>query len=268
MQPHQNDQRGENMSLDLTPKEDSSSAWSSELAKPVHYQLAEALLIILVKKTRTIKRKPIMVKWADVFRKLHLVDGIPTEDIRHALVWYEEHIGEKYVPQAYSASGFRKKYVAIVAAMGRDNNGPQKNVIITEAVHSIQSRLGNLQWPGDEKKDEAIMIQQSLDNHDGFRDILNRLVYEHRSEWMDKLTEYILTKLGHREHFVETWIRNIHNMAWRWGGWPGKLTSFVWNPHCKIFQSTAQGWIAEWCGMPWKWNELLEDIYPRNMLIG
>lgn len=223
------------------------------------YALAKTLLRIIMENTKMIKRQPSVDKWADDFRKLHIIDRIPIEGIQTTLDWYAKHIGEKYVPQAYSASGFRKKYVAMVAAMGRDSNGPQRNVTITKAVGRVQSRLGGLVWPGDEKKDEAIVIQQSLDNHDEFRVKLGSF-FGKSCMSACRAAPYVLDKMGHAECFVETWMRSIHNMAWRWTEWHGNLLSFIWHPRHKIFQSTARGWMAEWCGMTGEWDELLKVL--------
>lgn len=58
-------------------------------------------------------------KWAPEFAKLR--DDFPdAKRIKRVFEWYLSHIGAKYVPEAYSGSAFRRKFVGIEAAMRKD----------------------------------------------------------------------------------------------------------------------------------------------------
>jgi len=50
-------------------------------------------------------------------------DKIPKKDIQAAVRWYGKNIGQEFVPEAFSAATFRKKYLSIVSAMRRAGEG-------------------------------------------------------------------------------------------------------------------------------------------------
>ena len=71
-----------------------------------------------------------MKRWADQFRLLRERDGVTIDEIKNAIKWYKHHIGEEYIPEAYSADTFREKYNnnQIPAAMKRTaEEGPGSN---------------------------------------------------------------------------------------------------------------------------------------------
>lgn len=74
-------------------------------------------------------------QWASQFRLLREKDCVPKEDIKAAVFWYANHIGDEHIPEAFSGSTFRAKYVngQIPAAMRRsqnnNNNGSRQPVL-------------------------------------------------------------------------------------------------------------------------------------------
>ena len=75
---------------------------------------------------RTIVAKHKLVKkvkphiWIDHFRKLETIDGVSQDEISKVLNWYCLNFGKEYVPEVFSAYGFRKKFEGIVASMKRN----------------------------------------------------------------------------------------------------------------------------------------------------
>ena len=94
-------------------------ATTSEFDKHMAATLAEAVRAYgKPRKTGIAKSKP--STWADHFRLLRTKDGIPEAEIRKVVVWYATHIGEAFVPEAFSGESFRRKYAALERAAGRD----------------------------------------------------------------------------------------------------------------------------------------------------
>jgi len=58
-------------------------------------------------------------QWPDQFRKLHDVDKVPLLQINKVLDWYEEHIGQQYVPECFCASSFRNKFPKLELSITR-----------------------------------------------------------------------------------------------------------------------------------------------------
>jgi hypothetical protein len=58
-------------------------------------------------------------QWPDQFRKLHNVDKIPLLQINKVLDWYEEHIGQQYVPECFCATSFRSKFPKLELSITR-----------------------------------------------------------------------------------------------------------------------------------------------------
>jgi len=89
-----------------------------EVEKPLSY------CEITAEKLRTalLARRKLMVpadvkKWAASFRKFLIEADISREELDPVIAWYCEHIGEDYVPHAFSADSFCKKFVQIKSQM-------------------------------------------------------------------------------------------------------------------------------------------------------
>lgn len=73
----------------------------------------------VIRKKRKICRKIDQKKWTQQFQKFRSTTKIKKSRITKILNWYIEHIGEKYVPKAYSAKGFCEKFMQIEDAYER-----------------------------------------------------------------------------------------------------------------------------------------------------
>lgn len=72
--------------------------------------------------------------WSNDLRLLHEVDGVPVKEIKTALKWYRKNIGGEFVPEIFSGSAFRQKWIKLQAAIkrGSSKNGQPK---ISTAYH-------------------------------------------------------------------------------------------------------------------------------------
>jgi len=85
----------------------------------------------IIQTTKNIKHTPDQLRsWANVIRQLVENNDVPPDRINTALDWYEEHVGEEYVPVIESGNSLREKFVKLENAMQRDNkrdnNGKNK----------------------------------------------------------------------------------------------------------------------------------------------
>ncbi|MBW8042450.1 MAG: hypothetical protein FVQ85_20980 [Planctomycetes bacterium] len=72
-------------------------------------------------------RKVNKKQWICQFEKLRTSDGVKKKDIKKVLLWYIDHVGEDYMPEAFSAKSFRSKFEQIAAAMKKAINKPNNN---------------------------------------------------------------------------------------------------------------------------------------------
>lgn len=78
------------------------------------------LLANAITKNGLVRRRIFIKKWIASFKELRTGDGMEEKRIKEVLKWFLLHIKDDYTPKAYSASGFRKKFFRIEAAMKLD----------------------------------------------------------------------------------------------------------------------------------------------------
>ena len=109
--------------------------WKSN---PIWMELAQSLKDAIATVRKTSKTSDTW-KWAEAISKIHSVDNISIEEIRHVMKWYCEQIqkgdlikdNSSYTPIAYSGKAFRDKFDRIEAAMYRakpKSNKPRQRV--------------------------------------------------------------------------------------------------------------------------------------------
>ncbi len=64
-----------------------------------------------------------MKDWANQIRLMRQKDEVPKEEIQRIIKWYDNHIGEEYMVEFFSASALREKYKSgkITSAMNKTN---------------------------------------------------------------------------------------------------------------------------------------------------
>jgi hypothetical protein len=86
-----------------------------------YYPLAEDLAKTISTK-KNIKITPSKIEfWAKDIRKLIEADGVDSPRVKKTLDWYENHIGEQYIPIIESGKSLREKFIRLENAM--ENNG-------------------------------------------------------------------------------------------------------------------------------------------------
>ena len=96
-------------------------------------------------------------QWANYFRLLRETDKAPPAELAAVVAWYQAHIGDPFVPEAYSAEAFRKKYYNIKSAMHRDQRD-HPNLEITEEAAQIFRWTRPLGWDDEAGLQQAIQV--------------------------------------------------------------------------------------------------------------
>ena len=89
-----------------------------------HEDLAWKLMEVCIRNSKIFRKynysKPIILKWA---RELeHLESDLEGDRVRldEVFHWYLDHLGGKWIPEAFSGGAFRKKFIPIEAAKQRN----------------------------------------------------------------------------------------------------------------------------------------------------
>ena len=204
---------------------------------------AERLRLVLTQARRADKVK--VSGWANEFRLLRR--NHPDEEIEGVLTWFELNVTDKYTPVIYSAAGFRRKFAQLVDA---SNRGTKRTAEITDLARRIQRDLGDLIWPGDEKKDELTAIQLSVD---AYTEFLVKL-----RGGQTGLARYLYETVPAISVFMEGWFVQIHRMAWEWDEWQGNLLGSVVSTESKRFRRIVNNWCGEYLGGGEHWGRVEE----------
>jgi hypothetical protein len=200
--------------------------------------------------------------WAVEFRRLH--DSFQPTGAEAAgrlttvLSWYVEHIGEQYVPQAFSAESFRVKFDAIEEAMKRHTRDNPDVVPGADALE-ISERLLMRGWPKGAEAHVPAVVQMCLDFMNSWTDRLYRV--DTGNARLDRFAQELRRHdLGDPYHYTENWMGGVHRQVRKWADWSGRLTNFVIGPDSKKFNQDGRAAADEICGDAGAWDGLQRVI--------
>jgi len=107
--------RDDDPSFNLNDEHTKAPSFSDKAACTLHEALA---------KKRKIMSRTNISQWTRTIHKFLDSNNIAFNEFKVVLTWYCHHIGGEYIPQAYSADSFCKKFVQIQDAMERDDSEP------------------------------------------------------------------------------------------------------------------------------------------------
>lgn len=193
--------------------------------------------------------------WPPYIRALRTVDGYTEQQITTGLLWYAANVGEAFVPQAYSAKGFRAKFPAILRAAGQ---GAAAAVPGAEAL-AIFDKLKTYGWPEQAKRALPGALQVCLDRYGEWRararafaekvlaDDLGR-DYGKQLRHHQRIAARVL-EFPSKTRFAETWFLGIHTKVKNWDAWGGEFGKMQFNPTGKAFAAmVGRVWLAGWGG--------------------
>jgi hypothetical protein len=214
----------------------------------------------VVQASRKVMRKFQTSKWATSFRDLRLIDKVEEKRITKVLDWYCEHMGEDYVPQAFSGEGFRSKWLQLEAGMLRDL-GPEVEVSLSAL--EIVKKLNLYKWPKGSEKQLPQFVQISMDNYNDFGfavdDYKGRLIVTRSEMKMDELLHFLLKREGllPTKWFIEHWWKQVREQVFNWEEFSGDLKSYIFKPTHKMFQRYMRGKIQP--NLYSQWDRLMKE---------
>ena len=229
---------------------------------PRDMENAETLLAAFRKKNiHLCPRKPDLRKWSAEFRTLRQSGT----DARPVLKWYCAHIGEQFVPDVRSASGFRKRFFALERAMKNAPDAP-KIKIDDEVKEFVDERLSDVEWPKGSYHKLYAAVQESWDAHSE----LMAAAETHVASWKDKpeqdwpdtvtLAMDMLADHGESYTFMLHWFDWIHRRVRSWSDWNGSFRQFVFKPDHKRFTAIMLESAERHTGDGTVWDDLLKEL--------
>jgi hypothetical protein len=180
-------------------------------------------------------------------------------EVERVLKWYVAHVGEEFVPEAYSGSAFRKKFKQI---QKQSKKVSASTVVVGEVAKGIAGRLAKKDWMGLSKDCLAVIVQQSMDNHVLFA----RKVQDCKTAnpKLARLLDHLKAcSLIHSTHFVEhVWMVDMHGL-WKWCADNGSSlppTALVFDYKSAKFQVIMYRVLYDWCHDPGRWDLLLKEM--------
>lgn len=216
------------------------------------------ILFLAIKDEGFRTSKASMKAWANEFRMLR--GFVKKKRIKKVLDWYCENINQDYVPHAFSAGGFRKKFIAIEKAMERAI-GVQ--VLVSDEAQRIADRLAIMKWPKGSKAQVPACCELTLTFFKEFKKRLQDYIIEgtfkpksvNRAAY--RFAGHLNETMPSSQHFTEMWLRACLAEVEGWEDWSGDLTKMACKYKAKRFLQIGREWADKFCSDPSRWDKLI-----------
>ena len=201
------------------------------------------------------------------------------EEIASTLSYYISHIGEEYMPEAYSARAFKEKFARIRAKQSILNPFPSKIEISLWTKKFAKQR--SFDWPADEGKDELQFIEL---NYRYFYSFQKRLIVVRKElrdaailrdkeltkkrgrpstsseNWrLSRAADNMFIKLDPPETLTRWWAEYVNN-GYHLYQWDTNLHHFVLNDNNPKWRKKLARIAAEY-SPDWKlWEDIFEIV--------
>jgi hypothetical protein len=229
-------------------------------------QLADAI------RRKRLDRNPINVmKWAADFELVLKRHG--SAEVEETLAWYIDNVGGKFVPEAYSAEGFRKKYDAIRRQM---DERPFDSVVLSADAQTILRNLEGMSWPAGVDVHLPRLVERSLQAYTPFWERVKAFYGQYEAlaerspdpkrarairrlgEFVGHLREaYILCK---PVDFVEDWLRRLNDILSRWRDWGGNAGSLAFTEESPWLRKFGREWSHDYFESSFEWDDLVKEV--------
>lgn len=183
--------------------------------------------------------------WAVHYSKLRTADRIDDQRIQEVHEFYIKHVGEPFIPQAYSAKGFREKFPAIESAMLRHRERNPEPLSLTDDGKKVVKSLQHLHWPKGSADKLPQAVEQSLLNYQAVLAKYSAFIKANREpKGVVAKGAVILIKslpLLHPADFTTDWFQRVFKKVHGWEGWGGGFKGFVFSGDHKDFEAMIRG---------------------------
>jgi hypothetical protein len=219
--------------------------------------LATNLYVSLKKKHKLQKNKGGFTPkdWSKTL--LTFIEASKASDMVHVMNWYCCHIGEQYVPEAFSAKGFVEKYDAIKRAMEREGSDEPDQVsqLSLDIAEDIKRNIGR--FPVEIESQLGMLVEKSRLN---WRKFVKKMESYNGTIRNKTLINVVLTRMD-TGSFAQQWFYLIHQKHGFKKNYTGRVLDLVFKPDSKLFlESLWRECAVSWSGAPCIFDSLLEEL--------
>ena len=100
--------------------------------------------------------------WADSLRKLHEINDVSKERIWRAILWYQDHYSDDYVPVIESGTSFRDKFGKLEDAIARADKYVEEHPDAPPTIrNSAFYEDDGIPWPEDVDPEDDVEIDDA-----------------------------------------------------------------------------------------------------------
>lgn len=233
--------------------------------EPTFSEKCAARLSNLVKKNKLQVGRMSFKKWADEFTKLQKKHDDAT--ITKVMDWYVLNIGKEYVPEAYSAMSFRKKFDQIKKQVEDTPIGVGE---LSLREKKLFDRVKNWQWGGWDRY-IPMVIKNSLTRYLSFRSKMVMLPDKLKEKAkqsnrgsrllrLSRIVEHLLSsgKLGSPEPFLMNWLEHFQTIISK--GYEVSANRMVWGMNNPTYLKIIHNAVYDYCHSSLVWDEIAKEL--------
>lgn len=248
---------------------------------PKRWDISKAKLLAKAVQARHNLTKGFTIgKWAKSFYLMRTSNGFCRARISKVLLWYISNMKKKYIPEAFSAASFRRKFIRIESAMEKQQESHaqipnlftalEERSIVSERSVAISERLRIHYWPKGSCNDILETVDSSLKNFHVFNTKFKRLYRKLETRDIDltrvecgqllRFCEFLEGTIPSSEFFVEQWMMAANRQIQNWDDWEGELYRMRFQIKSKRFMRFGYTWAVDFCGVADRWTLFLDEL--------
>jgi hypothetical protein len=181
-----------------------------------------------------------------------------SELVGKVLDWYTQHIGEEFVPVAYSGQSFKVKFQAIKRAMETTDFAEVEPTYLAQKMADGMTNLNP--YPIEILSRLPVLIQKTMDSWDKFTEsCVKYATYGNPTDRDMSFLESII--ILHSHNFVPEWWSLVSHKLHGLKTYAGNVNTWVFHPDSQLFlDSFWRRWSMDRSGVPTTFDRLLEEI--------
>lgn len=236
---------------------------ATEFDRTIAAMLESAVRTLPARQTGIAQARP--STWADHIRLLRNQDGYTEEDIKKTTAWYAAHIGNDFVPEAYSGTAFRRKFATLLHRAEHD----LFTVTVGPAASEIVARLHAEEWPPVCRAQLVATTQICLTSYKKWIIARNNYLDNGAAKETPKLYSFgrhLQSVMPPPSYFVQAWLETVRKRVVGWKEWEGDLRPFLFKPGAKEFVRMGRTWAENYCGDAAVWDAFCRKIDTENKI--
>lgn len=214
-------------------------------------QLLQAL--IAARKCSPAQNLPAWAKEIESLRKY-----VDAQRLQTALDWYCGHIGDWGVPEAFSASGFRKRFREIESHMMRCSGDMVNSIAPDAAAIKAAMYIQSWGWPAKADADLPTAVMCTRNNIAEFQIQLLRWLRDPKNK--ENNLRRFAAHVGYVVPTQESWWRPLWEQQQHWPNWGGDVLSRVFAIGNKPTHLWGTQTAYDYCHDGGRWGQMLAAL--------